>query len=94
MISKGDVIFLLDGDDYFKKQKIYKIMNYFKNNKIKFIQDTPSRELTKSKKNKYLFNIINYFRLWPQFNNTSTICIKRDLLLLAAQGRSGLVKDE
>ena len=80
LISNGDVIFLLDGDDYFKKQKIYKIMNYFKNNKIKFIQDTPSTELTKSKKNKYLFNIKNYFRLWPQFYNTSTICIKKDLL--------------
>ncbi len=80
LISNGDVIFLLDGDDYFKKQKIYKIMNYFKNNKIKFIQDTPSTKLTKNKKNKYLFDIKNYFRLWPQFNNTSTICIKRDLL--------------
>ena len=80
LISKGNVIFLLDGDDYFKKKKIYKIMNYFKNDNIKFIQDTPKTELTKIKKNKNLFKIKNYFRLWPQFYNTSTICIKKDLL--------------
>jgi len=29
LISKGDLIFLLDGDDYFKKHKINKIIKYF-----------------------------------------------------------------
>ena len=77
LISKGDVIFLLDGDDYFKKEKIYKIMKYFKDSNVKFIQDTPNTEL---KKINYLFNNRNYFRLWPKFYNTSTICIKKDLL--------------
>ena len=32
-ISKGDLIFLLDSDDYFKNEKVEKIVNYFKNNK-------------------------------------------------------------
>ena len=32
-ISKGDLIFLLDSDDYFKKEKVEKIVNYFENNK-------------------------------------------------------------
>jgi glycosyltransferase involved in cell wall biosynthesis len=80
LISKGDVIFLLDGDDYFKKEKIYKIMKYFKNSDIKFIQDTPNTELKKNKTIKYLSDIKNYFRLWPKFYNTSTICIKKNLL--------------
>ena len=38
-ISKGDLIFLLDSDDYFKKDKIEKVVNYFlenKNRKIVF----------------------------------------------------------
>ena len=80
LISKGDVIFLLDGDDYFKKDKINKIIKYFKNDNIKFIQDTPNTELIKIKKNKYLSNIKYYFRLWPKFYNTSTICIRKQLL--------------
>ena len=80
VISKGDVIFLLDGDDFFQKGKISKVMKYFKNDNIKFIQDTPDTELKKIKENKYLSNIKNYFRLWPKFYNTSTVCIKRNLL--------------
>ena len=80
LISNGDVIFLLDGDDYFKKEKIFNIMKYFKNKSIKFIQDTPNTELATIKKSKYLLNSMNYFRLWPKFYNTSTISIKKDLL--------------
>jgi hypothetical protein len=55
-------------------------MKYFKNDNIKFIQDTPDTELKKIKENKYLSNSKNYFRLWPKFYNTSTVCIKRNLL--------------
>ena len=40
--SKGDIIFLLDSDDYFKKNKIKSICKKFKENKnIQFIQDRP-----------------------------------------------------
>ena len=36
--SKGDIIFLLDGDDQFKKNKIQIVVNEFKKNKnLKFI---------------------------------------------------------
>ena len=49
-ISKGNLIFLLDGDDLFKKQKLKNIFKIFeKNKKIKFIQDTPTSSLTKRK---------------------------------------------
>ena len=31
-ISKGDLIFLLDSDDYFNKEKIEKVVDFFNNN--------------------------------------------------------------
>ena len=40
--SKGEIIFLLDGDDTFKKNKLSSIFNLFlKNRNLYFIQDTP-----------------------------------------------------
>ena len=51
-ISRGDIIFLLDSDDEFKKNKIVEINKIFKpNNKINFVQDTPLETLHKKKKN-------------------------------------------
>ena len=32
-ISKGDLVFLLDSDDYFNKEKVKKIVDYFEKNK-------------------------------------------------------------
>ena len=50
-ISKGNIIFLLDSDDEFKKNKIIEINKIFKrNNKINFVQDTPLETLHKKKK--------------------------------------------
>ena len=41
-ISTGDIIFFLDSDDYFKKDKIEKIINFFlKNNEKKIVFDFP-----------------------------------------------------
>ena len=41
-ISKGDLIFLLDSDDYFNKEKIEKVVEYFNNNKnAKIVFDYP-----------------------------------------------------
>ena len=49
-ISKGDIIFLLDSDDQFKKNKIIEINKIFQQNKkINFIQDTPLESLHKKK---------------------------------------------
>ena len=45
--SKGKILFLLDGDDYFEKNKICKIVDFFnKNSKVDFIQDLPSIEFS------------------------------------------------
>lgn len=75
--SKGQLIFLLDGDDYFKKNKIEQISKYFiKNENFKFIQDTPY--FTKYKKNFLLKKKSNNFSIWPSFYPTSSIVIKRD----------------
>ena len=79
-ISKGNIIFLLDSDDLFKKNKlsiIYRMFN--KDKKINFLQDTPlsrynKRKMTLKKKN-------FFFSIWPSFFPTSTIAIKRDFLL-------------
>ena len=49
-ISKGNIIFLLDSDDIFKKNKIFEINKIFeKNKKINFIQDTPLENFYKKK---------------------------------------------
>ena len=49
-ISKGNIIFLLDSDDLFKKNKlsiIYRMFN--KDKKINFLQDTPLSRYNKRK---------------------------------------------
>ena len=49
-ISKGNLIFLLDSDDQFKKNKIIEINKIFqRNEKINFIQDTPFESFKKKK---------------------------------------------
>ena len=75
-ISKGNIIFLLDSDDMFRKNKLFEISKIFKKNKkINFIQDTPLINLFKKrmllKKKKFFFSI------WPSFFPTSCITFKR-----------------
>ena len=79
--SKGEYIFLMDSDDYFKKKKITSIVKKFDNNaKIQFIQDTP---LFTSKKNLYKIKLRqkNYFSIWPRFYPTSTITLRRSFFI-------------
>lgn len=74
--SKGDIIFLLDGDDYFKKNKIKSICKKFKENKnIQFIQDRPF--VKKLKKNMILKKKTFHYSIWPSFYPTSCIAIRR-----------------
>ena len=74
-MSKGNIIFLLDSDDIFKKNKLSEINKIFKKNKkINFIQDTPISTFLKKKislkKKNHLFSI------WPSFFPTSYIAFK------------------
>ena len=66
-MSKGNIIFLLDSDDIFKKNKLSEINKIFKKNKkINFIQDTPISSLFKKKdlikeKKSFFFNLAKFF---------------------------------
>lgn len=74
--SKGEIIFLLDGDDQFKKNKISLICEMFKKNRnINFIQDRPYL----SEKNKYMLlkKKSHLFSIWPSFYPTSCMAMRR-----------------
>lgn len=69
--SKGKYIMLLDSDDFFKKNKVKEIVNYFnKNKKSNIIFDLPIYYYSQKKKI-YAKNIINKKSLkkdiWPRF---------------------------
>ena len=77
-ISKGDLIFLLDSDDYFTKNKIEKVIDYFNNNKnAKIVFDYPLIV-----KNKNIYPEKTKFRFfktyWPYIHPTSCISIKKN----------------
>ncbi len=80
--TTGDIIFLLDSDDYFHKDKISTIMKEFKNNEDKMIiYDLPIKfyrnnySIIKFKKN------IIFKNFWTFFVPTSCISIKKKLFL-------------
>ncbi len=77
-ISKGDLIFLLDSDDYFNKEKIEKVVDYFNNNKnAKIVFDYPlivENNNIYSKKTKLSF----FKTYWPYIHPTSCISIKKN----------------
>ncbi len=77
--SKGDIIFLLDGDDFFKKEKIENIVNLFSNNpKLQVICDTPII-FTKKKREIFINNkkrLSNRY-IWPTTFPTSSISLKK-----------------
>ena len=75
-LSKGEIIFLLDSDDYFYKTKVEEIVMFFNNNKdAKIVFDYPiitkDKKFRNVKKKRKLFN-----RLWPYIHPTSCISIK------------------
>jgi len=79
--SSGELIFLLDSDDYFSVHKVKKIVQYFQKFKSKsFVQDSPiavnfrSNTTIKLKRKKKF----TFFSIWPFFFPTSTMCIKRN----------------
>ena len=76
--SKGEIIFLLDSDDLFKKNKIRSVINtFFENKKISLLFDLPIYKYKKKIrfiKNKKKF-ISNY---WPYIPPQSCIAMRRE----------------
>ena len=83
--SKGKFIFLLDGDDYFLKDKVSQFIKTFNSKpKTVFLQDNPiykyndaNIQFKKFKLKRKLF--VNH--TWPFFSPTSTMAFKREFLL-------------
>ena len=77
---RGEIIFLLDSDDYFIKDKIQKIIKIFNSNKkINYIQDLPLIFLD-NKKKIYKKFANNAFSFWPYFSPTSCISFRRKFI--------------
>ena len=81
-LSKGNLIFFLDSDDFFKKSKIKEVVKFFKqDNKIMITFDLAYKFF--SKKNKIKFRIRKRNKNiipWPSFPSQSTITIKKTYL--------------
>tara|TARA_B110000259_G_scaffold187750_1_gene243140 strand:+ start:522 stop:1316 length:795 start_codon:yes stop_codon:yes gene_type:complete len=85
LISKGKYIFLLDGDDTFKKNKVKVVMNYIKDEKILFLDNYENNKNNIKQENKvYEFKKSNLYKAiinaWPKGVCTSCIALNRDLL--------------
>ena len=79
--SKGEIIFLLDGDDAFLKNKVKYFVNIFqKNKKLEFLQDNPIYYYPEKnfKEKKILKSKKLVFHTWPYFNPTSTMAFQRN----------------
>ncbi len=80
-ISSGNLIYLLDGDDFFLKNKLHNISNIFKNNpEIKVVFDTSFKK-TNNKFSKYKVKKKINTSVWPTIINTSSITIKKEFIL-------------
>jgi len=78
-LCTGDIICLLDADDYFLPDKIYKLNEIYNNNKVDIVFDVP---LIKSdeKYNKLKLKKKIQKNIWPTIINTSAISLKKEYL--------------
>ena len=76
--SRGDYLFFLDSDDYFKKNKIKIVMDEFKKKKnIEIIFDLPIWKFQKIFIKKKFKQKIFLFSNWPRFTPQSCITVKK-----------------
>ena len=76
--SKGNIICLLDGDDYFKKNKLHKIDQFFRENKkLNCVFDIPLHGLAKFKFKKKLIKS----SIWPTIFPTSCVSLRRNFFI-------------
>ena len=80
--SKGNIICLLDGDDFFKKSKIKNIANFFlRNPKCEAVFDIPII-FKKNDSQNFHYDVKRIFhqKIWPTTFPTSSISIKKNYL--------------
>ena len=79
--SKGDYIFFLDSDDFFLKNKVKTVMEYYQHNGFNVCFDIPYLYFSKKNKKKLKIKKRNKFLVpWPQFGPQSCIFIKKKYL--------------
>ena len=77
--SKGKIIFFIDSDDYFKKDKVNIIVNYFlKKNNCRLVFDLPIFQYGKIKKKFKFKQRYFFYTSWPRFTPQSCIALRRD----------------
>ena len=77
--SKGDIIFFLDSDDFFLKNKIQDIMIlYQENTKLNLLFDLPINLIGKKKLKKEFKQKSFIFSSWPRFSPQSCISVRRN----------------
>ena len=79
--SKGQIICLLDSDDFFKKNKVKKVVDFFsKNPKQEILFDRPSIYINNDAKKISTDNYYIRENKWPRFPPSSCISIKKSSL--------------
>ena len=81
-IAKGEIIFFLDSDDFFKNSKLQKSIDFFKKNKkINLTFDLPYKFYNKNKKIKFKINKRSKKLIpWPSFPSQSCLIVKKKYL--------------
>jgi len=82
--AKGSILFFLDSDDYFVKNKIETIVEEFRKSKKDIIFDLPI--ILYSSKNKHKFKFFQRkfnYTSWPRFTPQSCISIKKNQAIKA-----------
>ena len=76
--SKGEIVCLMDADDFFKKDKIKKVVNFFNTNKDQEILfDRPINYFNRGEIFKSNINYKKRFNKWPIFPPTSCISLRK-----------------
>jgi len=82
--SKGQIVCLMDSDDFFKKNKVKKIVRHFKKNQSdEILFDNPIFYYERKNKKKSNENYIFRENKWPKFPPTSCVSFKKKSLINA-----------
>jgi glycosyltransferase involved in cell wall biosynthesis len=82
--SKGEILLFLDSDDFFKNNKVLKIVKFFldkKNKKKKIIFDLPYIFFSMNKIKLFKIKSKIFKKSWPRFSPQSCISVRRNFFL-------------